>query len=204
MKDTPDSRPKYNLTNKSLKQRDTLKLMNKFLKVLGTVFVVLFLSAIVYKYFFPSQTCIQVLVSATNRITEEEKIFGDPCRVPFWYKDVRVYNPEQLAVEGTIPLGAPVAILAGEEYGVNLLLLSRECNRTYIIERSYNERDWGTVGTTTFYEYPPDAGTTCPKDFIDGNVAAGTEKIWYRYGLLDEAGNVIIWCDIGEVTMEEY
>ena len=68
--------------------------MDKFLKVLMTVSAALFLSAIVYKNFFPSQTCIQVLVSATNRITGEEKVFGDPCSVPFWYKEVKDYNPE--------------------------------------------------------------------------------------------------------------
>ncbi len=48
-----------------------------------------------YRYvYLPSNSCVQVLVSATNRITGVEKVFGDPCSVPFWYKDVRDFNSE--------------------------------------------------------------------------------------------------------------
>lgn len=69
--------------------------MNKILKFLIIVFAVIPLVYIGYRYIYSPQTCIQVVVSATNRITGEEKVFGDPCSVPFWYKDVKDYNPEQ-------------------------------------------------------------------------------------------------------------
>lgn len=177
--------------------------MKKSYTVSIAIILVLLGCLAVYRYvYLSSNSCVQVLVSATNRITGEEKVFGDPCSVPFWYKGVLIYNPEQSPGEETTTLDAPVAILAYDNV-VDLLLLGRECNRTYIIERSYNERDWGTVGTTTFYEYPPEAGTTCPKDFIDSSVVSGTKKLWYRYGLLDEKGSVTIWSNMGEVTLEE-
>ncbi len=57
--------------------------------------VLIFLGSLaVYRYIYlPSNSCVQVLVNATNRITGEEKNFGNPCSVPFWYEDVRDYNP---------------------------------------------------------------------------------------------------------------
>jgi hypothetical protein len=75
--------------------------MKKALKVTTIVFVALLIGFIISKY-FPSQTCIQVLVSATNRITGEEKVFGEPCSVPFWYKDMKDYNPELDSEESDI------------------------------------------------------------------------------------------------------
>lgn len=49
----------------------------------------------VYRYVYLSNnSCIQVLVSATHRITGKEAIFGNPCSIPVWYKDVRDYNPD--------------------------------------------------------------------------------------------------------------
>jgi hypothetical protein len=52
-------------------------------------------SFLMYMYvYLPSGSCVQVVVSATSRITGKSNIFGSPCAVPFWYKDVRDYNPE--------------------------------------------------------------------------------------------------------------
>lgn len=102
-----------------------------------------------------------------------------------------------------LTLNAPVPLMVDKVYGIDLLLLSRECNKTYVVERSYNAQDWITVGTTTFYDYPPGAGTTCPKDFIDPGVASGTMKVFYRYGLLPEQGGAVTWSAVGEVSMEK-
>ncbi len=69
--------------------------MNKILKFLIIAVAVIPLVIIGYRYVYSPQICIQVVVSATNRITGEEKVFGDPCSVPFWYKDVKDYSPRQ-------------------------------------------------------------------------------------------------------------
>ena len=102
-------------------------------------------------------------------------------------------------------LGTPNAIIAIDY--VALLLPMRECDKPYIIERSYNQFDWQVVGTTTFstYKEPYDHNfRSCENNYIDSRVATGTKKLWYRYGLLDEKGRVTMWSNIGEVTMEDY
>jgi hypothetical protein len=53
-------------------------------------------SFIIYKYVYLSGgTCIQVVVSATSRLSGKTEVFGNPCIIPFWYKEVREYNPAQ-------------------------------------------------------------------------------------------------------------
>lgn len=106
----------------------------------------------------------------------------------------------------TNPLGEPNATLAYDNV-VYLLLPMRECDNTYIIERSYNMIDWQVVGTTTFatYQEPYDHNfKACENSFVDRNVATGTKKLWYRYGLLDAESDMPFWSNIGEVIMEEY
>lgn len=69
----------------------------KRLSVVSIALIVVLLGCLaVYRYvYLPSNSCVQVLVSATHRITGKEGVFGNPCSVPFWYKDVRDYNPGQ-------------------------------------------------------------------------------------------------------------
>ena len=58
---------------------------------------VLIASFLIYIYaYLPSGSCIQVVVSTTNRVTGTTKVFGSPCAVPFWFKDVNDYNPDQI------------------------------------------------------------------------------------------------------------
>ncbi len=57
---------------------------------------VLIVAFLIYFYLYlPNGSCVQVMVSATNRITGNTKVFGNPCTVPFWYKDIDDYNPGQ-------------------------------------------------------------------------------------------------------------
>lgn len=46
----------------------------------------------IYYFFIKKVNCIQVVVSATNRITGKTKVFGNPCGIPFWYKDIKAWN----------------------------------------------------------------------------------------------------------------
>jgi len=181
--------------------------MKKIYISLGILMSVLITSFLIYIYLYlPSSSCVQVLVSATNRITGEVKTFGSSCVVPFWYKDVLGYHQELSRVEPAISLSAPVSIFAsGGE--VDLLFLSRVCEKTYTVSRSYDKLDWQTIGTTTFFSYqePSDPNfRECEKDFLDTGIASGTVKLFYKYGLLGEKGEVLKWSDVGEVVMEEY
>jgi hypothetical protein len=175
--------------------------------VLSVIFALSVLASFsIYQYvYLPGGSCIQVLVSATNRITGKLETFGNPCIVPFWYTDVQDYNPTPIPVSKISSLGAPVVIVAYDNV-VDLLLPSRECDRTYVVERSYDNVDWQVVGTTTFYKYqePRDQNfRECEKDYVDANIASGTTKLFYRYGLLDEKGGTLERSEIGEVKMEE-
>lgn len=61
---------------------------------------VLITSLLIYIYLYlPNSSCIQFVVSATNRITGKVKVFGSPCAVPFWFKDVNDYNPAQIDIK---------------------------------------------------------------------------------------------------------
>lgn len=74
--------------------------MNKnFVKIIGIVLFLLTAILLSYQFFYLSSGCIQVLVSATHRFTGEVKTFGDPCSVPFWYKDVRAFNPVSTIID---------------------------------------------------------------------------------------------------------
>lgn len=160
----------------------------------------------VYRYIYlPGVSCIQVVVSATNRITGKEVVFSNPCSVPFWYDEIRDYNPEKLLAEKANYLEAPNTIIAYENE-VSLLLPSRECEKTYTIERSYDTTEWEEVATVTFdtFKNTEPSLKSCENSFVDNQVALGTQRLWYRYGLLDETGVVTIWSNIGEVVMEEY
>lgn len=63
--------------------------MKKFIII---ILVIIFCFSIYY--FVLPKNCIQVMVSATNRITRKSKVFGTPCNVPFWYKNVISWNSE--------------------------------------------------------------------------------------------------------------
>lgn len=100
-------------------------------------------------------------------------------------------------------LGAPGAILArGNE--VSLTLPGRECDRVYVVERSYDMSLWEHVATTTFSTYPtqdPDF-RSCENDVLDSGVMIGTRQLFYRYGVLDESGSETKWSAIGTVLIE--
>lgn len=53
--------------------------------IIIAILIVIFIFG-TYYFFIKKVTCIQVMVSATNRITGKSKTFGTPCSVPFWYK----------------------------------------------------------------------------------------------------------------------
>ncbi len=64
--------------------------------------IILLVTLVAYRYsYLPSKSCIQVLVSATHRITGEEVTFGNPCTIPFWYKDVHDFNPTSTTIDET-------------------------------------------------------------------------------------------------------
>lgn len=68
--------------------------MKKIYKILIVLGIVLVSTLVAYRYsYLPNKLCIQVLVSATHRLTGEEVTFGNPCSIPFWYKDIRTFNP---------------------------------------------------------------------------------------------------------------
>lgn len=70
--------------------------MKKIYISLGILVSVLIASFLIYYYLYlPNGSCVQVVVSAANRVTGKTKVFGSPCAVPFWFKDVQNYNPDQ-------------------------------------------------------------------------------------------------------------
>jgi len=60
--------------------------MKKIIVVFMLVIIVIFG---VYYTSLGKGDCAQVVVSATNRITGKTKEFGNPCIVPFWYKNIQ-------------------------------------------------------------------------------------------------------------------
>lgn len=60
--------------------------MKKFIIILVLVIIIIFG---IYYNSLGKGNCIQVVVSATNRITGKTKEFGNPCLVPFWYKNIQ-------------------------------------------------------------------------------------------------------------------
>lgn len=110
-------------------------------------------------------------------------------------------------------LVAPGAIIANyETHEVALLLPDSECSvagkpeKTYLVERSTNNRDWQKVATTSFYtndQYDP-LFHGCENSFIDSTVATGTGIVFYRYHLIDAQGNIIESSPVGTVTMEDF
>ena len=53
--------------------------------------IILLIIAIFGIYYFNlgKGNCTQEVVKATNRITGKTKEFGNPCIVPFWYKNIQ-------------------------------------------------------------------------------------------------------------------
>ena len=62
-------------------------------KVIIVILLITFIFG-AYYFFTKKGNCIQVMVSATNRITGKTKVFGSPCNIPFWYKDIESWNPQ--------------------------------------------------------------------------------------------------------------
>ena len=66
--------------------------------VLATLVLVILIAVYLYAD-FSRGSCIQVPTTATNRITGKVETFGNPCDVPFWYKDVTDHNPGKFSEE---------------------------------------------------------------------------------------------------------
>jgi hypothetical protein len=64
----------------------------KIAKVTLIILVLLSVTYSIYMYSLSHGSCIQVLTQATNRITGNTKIFGNPCQIPFWFRNIESYN----------------------------------------------------------------------------------------------------------------
>ena len=66
---------------------------------------------------------------------------------------------------------------------------SEYSNDKYVIERSYNGRDWQLAGTVLAHINPP--ANIGKYYFTDNNIAAGAKTIFYRLKLLEKSGAVV-------------
>ena len=80
--------------------------MKKSYAISIAFFIILLGSFVVYSFYLPGISCTDDgSVVATHRFIGTEAVFDDLCVVPFWYKDIREYNPEQPRAEAAHSLG---------------------------------------------------------------------------------------------------
>jgi hypothetical protein len=82
-----------------------------------------------------------------------------------------------------------VKVVAFDQIQLNWINFSEFNNDKYLVERSYDGRNWQTAGTVSAIENA--LGSKAQYSFIDNRFATGEKNIFYRLKLIEKTGTIV-------------